>query len=457
VRLSLRLKLSLLITSLLVLTVVLVSAFLLRQWERSLAGEMEKRGHTKARDLANSAKGSIISNDDLGLSVLVKDALKDPDVAYVVIADQDGKVLAHPDLGQVGRAVERVPGLKPLAGELLVQTITHPEHGRLIDFATPLVFSRVQVGALYLGFSQRAIEQALAAARSRTLLISAGMVLLGIMGAVGLAHVIVRPIRRLVEGTQAIAAGNFQVVLPVPSRDEIGLLTESFNQMAQSLREKEMIKRAFSRYVAREVVNEILKDPERLVLKEERRDVTVLFCDIRGFTPLAERLTPEEVVLLLNDFYSLMIDATFKHEGTLNEFFGGGVMAFFGAPIPDREHPLHAVRTALAMKAGIAELADRRVREGKAPIAVGIGVNTGEVVAGTVGAEDRMKYAVVGDSVNLAARLEARAEGGQVLVSQRTYESVKEWVEARSLGTVKMKGKQAEVEVFEVLGLSRTA
>ncbi|MGH7320030.1 MAG: adenylate/guanylate cyclase domain-containing protein, partial [Candidatus Rokuibacteriota bacterium] len=273
----------------------------------------------------------------------------------------------------------------------------------------------------------------------------------------GLASILARPIHRLVEGTRAIGAGRYHVSLPVGSRDEIGLLTEAFNQMARSLNEKEMIKRAFSRYVAKQVVNEILKDPERLVLKEERRDVTVLFCEIHDFTPLAEQLTPEEVVQLLNDFFSLMIDTTFRHDGTLNEFFGDGVMAFFGAPIPDQEHAVHAIRTALAMQAGIVALSERRTRDGKAPIAVKIGVNAGEVVAGTVGTEDRMKYAVVGDTVNLAARLQSNAQAGQILITQGTYDRVTAGVDARALGKLRVKGKQEQVEVLEVLGLRGSA
>jgi adenylate cyclase len=457
VRISLRLKLSLLITLLLVLTILLISAFLLRQAERGLTTEMTKRGLTHARDLANSAKSFVLAGDELSLSLLVSNAARDPDVAYVVVTEPEGKIVAHPDLGQVGKRFERSADLRPLGDEVLVETIVLPEHGRVIDIATPLMFRGVRVGALYLGFSRRSIDWALSRARMQTLLISAAMVLLAVAGAASLAAVLARPIQRLVDGTRAIATGNFDVSLPVPSRDEIGLLTESFNQMARSLREKDMIKRAFSRYVAREVVNEILKDPESLVLKEERRDVTVLFCEIRGFTHLAEQLSPAEVVRLLNDFYGQMIDATFKHDGTLNEFFGDGVMAFFGAPIPNRDHALHAVRTALAMRAGIRQLSQERVREGRMPITLGVGVHAGEVVAGTVGTEDRMKYAVVGDNVNLAARLLSSTSPDQILISQATYERVKDSVDARSLGMLQLKGKQSQVEVFEVVSLAGPA
>ncbi len=453
-RLSLKVKLGLLITSLVVLTVALMSAFLLRQEQKSLRAEMIQRGLTIARDLAASAKNPLLTNDDLTLNLLVRDAMRDKDVAYVIFADQDEKVLAHADLTLVGKQISRPAGLRLAGKDLLIQTYTDPKEGRLIDFAVPLEFSNVRIGALYLGFSEKTIQQSLAQARNQTVLITLIMILAGIAGAVSLAALLSRPILRLVEGTKAIAAGNFQVALAVSSRDEIGTLTESFNQMARSLREKEMIKQAFTRYVAREVVEEILKNPEQIVLTGERRDVTVLFCDIRGFTPLSERLDPEEVVALLNEFYTLMIDTTFQNDGTLDKFLGDAVMAIFGAPIPHKDHSIRAIRTAVAMKAGIEELSKKRIREGKESIAVGIGVSAGEAVAGTVGAENRMEYTVIGDRVNLAARLEAYAEAGQILISQWTYDKVAGRVEARSLGPMKVKGKEEEVEVYEVLGLT---
>jgi len=452
VRLSLKLKLSLVITGLVVLAVLLVAAFLLRQEQATLTEEMIKRGRTIAENLAASAKSPLLANDDLTLALLVKDAMQDRDVAYVIMADYDGKIVAHGDLAMVGRPMERPAGLRPAGDVMEIQPSSDLRHGKVIDFAVPLTFSRVRVGSLYLGFSQQPIEQALARARNQTLVISAVMVLAGIAGAVGLATVLSRPILRLVQGTRAIAAGDFQVTLAIPSRDEIGVLTESFNRMARALREKEMIKRAFSRYVAREVVDEILKDPEHLVLKGERRDVTVLFCDMRGFTTLAERLSPEEVVLLLNQFYTLMIDTTFKHDGTLDKFLGDGVMAIFGAPIARGDHAYQAVRAALAMQAGVRELSDARVREGKASIGIGVGISAGEVVAGTVGTEDRMEYTVVGDSVNLAARLQSDAKPGQILISQPTYERIRGRIEARSLGLVRVKGKEVLVEAYEVVG-----
>src|SRR5262249_24059735 len=162
------------------------------------------------------------------------------------------------------------------------------------------------------------------------------------------------------------------------------------------------------------------KDPDKIVLSGERREGTVLFCDVRGFTSISERLSPEEVVSLLNAFYTLMIDTTFKHDGTLDKFLGHGVMAVFGPPIYHPHPTLRALRTALAMQAGIRELSDRRVADGHARLRIGIGVNAGTAVAGNVGTEARMEYTVIGDSVNLASRLESYARPGQILITEQT-------------------------------------
>src|SRR5688572_19798581 len=204
----LKLKLSLLITSLLALTGVLVSTFLLRQQQRTLTAEITKRGLTIAQNLADGAKNPVLTEDELTLNLLVKDAMKHADVAYVAIVDETGKVLAPSEVGLVGRPLERPASLKPLAGGMLVQTYEVEGKGDLIDFSAPLTFRNVTVGALYLGFSQASIAAALHKARNNAVLISLAMVLIGIGGSVALASFLSAPILKLMEGTRAIAAGN---------------------------------------------------------------------------------------------------------------------------------------------------------------------------------------------------------------------------------------------------------
>jgi len=452
-RLPLKVKLSLLITTLVALAVLLVGFSLLRRQEQALTEAVTKRGLSMAANLAAGGKSALATNDDLALNILIKEALRDRDVAYVVFADEKGLVHAHSDVTLIGKPVVRPEALKAVGKELLVQKYRTPADAEIIDISVPLVFSKTHLGTLYVGFGTGAITAAVSQARNQAVVITAFMLVLGLGGAVALATLLARPIHRLMEATDAVAQGDFSVSVPVTTRDELGVLTESFNRMAKSLREKEMIKVAFTRYVPREVVEEVLKDPEHPMLTGERRDATVLFCDIRGFTSMSERLTPVQVVSVLNEFYTLMIETVSKHDGTLNKFQGDAVMAVFGAPIAHPDHAARAVKTALDMRTAVAELGRRRRALGEDPFEVGIGVSLGEVVAGSVGTEERMEYTVIGDSVNIASRLQDRAKPGSILLTRRTYEAVKDLVDAKSLGAMKVKGKEEEVEVYEVRGL----
>jgi adenylate cyclase len=452
VRVPLKVKLSALIIALLATTVVLVSGFLLRAQQRTLTAEMRKRGVTIAQNLAAGARTALLTQDQLGLQLLVRDVARDADVAYVAVTDAAGTVVAHSDLTRLGRPLPRPAGAAPVEADLLVQTLSRPDGGDVIDVSLPLRFRDVRVGAAYVGFAQAGIDETVAQARGHAFGITLAMLAVGVGGAVALGAALARPIVRLVAGTRAVAGGDFSVALPVTTRDELGTLTEAFNDMSRSLREKEMIKQAFSRYVAREVVDEILKDPEQLVLSGERRDVTVLFCDIRGFTAATETLTPEEVVDLLNAFYALMIEATVKHDGTLDKFLGDGVMAVFGAPLFRPDHARMAAGAALAMQAGIRELSGRRVAAGQTPVEIGIGLSAGQVIAGTVGTSARMEYTVVGDCVNVAARLQSCARPGQILMPAETYARLEGAVRGRPLGRFKVKGKDDTVEVWQLVG-----
>lgn len=452
-RFPLRAKITILTTALLLGTVLVVTTFLLRRELASLELEMTKRGLTIANHLAAGSKNALLADDDLTLNAIVQDALKDQDIDYIIVADNEGVIQAHKDIKLVKSRVKRPAELKPIGNEPLIQSYKPSADAPVLDISMPLVYSSTRVGALYLGFSQKSILQSLAQARISAFAIAAAMIGLGIAGAIWLSMILARPIRNLVQGTQAIAKQDFNISLPVSSRDEIGDLTRSFNEMAKSLREKEFIKDAFSKYVAPEVAQEILKNPEQSFLTPSRREVSVLFCDLRGFTPLTERLTPEEVVAILNEFYGLMFEQTFQQAGTLDKFLGDGAMSIFGAPKAYDDHGLRAVKTALAIRDGILNLTANRQQQGEQPISIGIGVSTGEVIAGTVGAQNRVEYTVIGDRVNLAARLVANAQPGQILISGWTHAGVESWINARSLGPVQVKGKEEVVEIYEVLGL----
>lgn len=210
--------------------------------------------------------------------------------------------------------------------------------------------------------------------------------------------------------------------------------------------EKHRIKELFQRYVAPTVVNRLLSDPSQVALGGERREVTVLFADIRGYTTLAEQMPPEELVALLNEYLALMTEAIFENEGTLDKFMGDAVVAFFNAPEPQADHAVRAVRTAQAMQKALAEYRRRRSQEHV--VGYGIGISTGEAVVGNIGGAQVMNYTVIGDAINVAQRLQAGASPGQILISENTYAYVRDQVTATSLGPITVKGRSEPVHVY---------
>jgi len=222
-------------------------------------------------------------------------------------------------------------------------------------------------------------------------------------------------------------------------------------------RQRLFIKRAFQQYVPEGVVSRIVADPSLLRFGGERKELTILFSDVRAFTTYSERYDAERVVEILHEYLTRMVDAVFRYEGTLDKFVGDAVMAVFGAPVPQTDHAVRACRTALAMMAGLRELEQKWRREGKEPFRMGVGINTGEVIVGNLGSDQRFDYTVIGDPVNLAARLEGLnkdfPEASGIIISEFTYELAKNHIQARPLGEVKVKGKVAPVTVYELSGM----
>jgi adenylate cyclase len=217
-------------------------------------------------------------------------------------------------------------------------------------------------------------------------------------------------------------------------------------------RAKRQVKRLFSRYVSKDVFDQLMSDPSKASLGGQRRSMTVLFSDIRGFTTFSEQGRPEAIVQQLNEYFSRMVHVVFEHRGTLDKFVGDAVMALFGAPLDDPDHAEHAVQAALAMLRELEELNRRWAAESRPTLAIGVGINTGDMVAGNIGSESIMSYTVIGDAVNLGSRLESlnKQYGTSVIISDATRERLQGRYDIRALGDVVVKGKTQPVAIFEV-------
>lgn len=227
-------------------------------------------------------------------------------------------------------------------------------------------------------------------------------------------------------------------------------------------REKQELKGAFSRYVNPEIVNQILKDPDKLKLGGEKKNVTVLFTDIAHFTSISEGLQPESLIALLNEYLETMSNVIMSEGGTVDKYEGDAIMAFFGAPLPQEDHAMRACRTALKMRQALVELTQKWQSDPPLPggekkplIDFRCGLSSGDVIVGNVGSSSRLEYTVIGDIVNLGSRLEGanKKYSTNVMMSEETYEWVKDQFEARELDIIRVVGKKQPIKVYELLNL----
>jgi adenylate cyclase len=253
----------------------------------------------------------------------------------------------------------------------------------------------------------------------------------------------------------AVDEGNYDTRIPVVSNDELSLIAEGANQMIAGLREKRRIKEAFGKYMSRPIADLILNSEQESRLEGRQVDVAVLFTDIRDFTPLSERSTPQEVVNLLNGFFSLAVQAVHRRQGVLDKFVGDCAMGVFGLD-GGRTSCDNAMKAALDIRRGVAEVNGQFEAMGLPSIRIGIGVHFGPVVAGNIGASDRLEYTVIGDTVNTASRLESltREIPSPIAVSTEVYSRVEKEVKARLtyLGSYELKGKTAPCPVYGLDG-----
>ena len=247
-----------------------------------------------------------------------------------------------------------------------------------------------------------------------------------------------------------IPLGLMTSILQDDDGSDVGILIV-FHDLSE-IQKYTTLKSTFSRYVSKQVVEKIVSSDE-IILHGEKRDVTVLFSDIRGFTTLAEQLEPTEVVATLNAYFSAMIDVIHTYEGTLDKFLGDGIMCIFGAPIEQPDHAVRAARTALAMKEALAAFNQQQAQADKPVLNVGIGINTGNAVVGNVGSEKRMEYTAIGDNVNLAARLQAIASGDQIIISDSTFRALGAAAHAIALPPAKVKGKLNPISIYNLVEL----
>ncbi len=373
----------------------------------------------------------------------------------VSFANRSGAIIAS-SLPAATQAALETNWRRMSTGSVEIQNLRLAENDYKISVARAPLEEGGEI-AIILQFS---LDEKLAPARRLgrlILFVSIGGLVVATLLAGGFARRLSRPVQRLAEHTRIIAGGDYGVRLELKRDDELGALARAFNAMSRGLAERDQVRDLLDKNVSPEVAAQLMR--EGSALGGEEREVSVLFADLRGFTTLSENLPPREVVTLLNRYLDRMSQAVEAEGGVIDKFIGDEVMALFGAPLAGTNSALRAIRAALGMRTALAALNQELATEGHPPLAFGIGINTAPVIAGNIGSQRRLNYSVIGDGVNLAARLQTQtrnpAFNTDLIISATTLALALAdgRVLTRDLGTVTVKGRAQESQIYAVEGL----
>ncbi|HTT58309.1 MAG TPA: adenylate/guanylate cyclase domain-containing protein [Opitutaceae bacterium] len=334
------------------------------------------------------------------------------------------------------------------AGRTLASTVQAP--ARFNSVVQRLALADGDAAEIVLQFS---LDEKLAPARrlERVLeMVGGGSLALAALLSLALARSVSRPVQALAAHTDHVVRGDYMQRIELHSADEFGRLAAAFNRMTAGLADRDRVRELLGKVVSPEIAAQLLRS--EAVLGGEEREVTILFSDLRNFTGLSESLVPAQVLALLNRYLDRMSTIVEEHHGVVDKYIGDAIMALFGAPVDDPAAADHALAAALAMNAALGTLNNELAAEGQPQLAVGIGINTAPVVAGNMGSRRRLNYTVIGDGVNVAARLQALTKEpgyqARILISESTLRAARDQYATRALGEVAVRGRAGMVRLF---------
>ena len=329
------------------------------------------------------------------------------------------------------------------------------EFDQFLQLNTPLKLGGKVVAILVLNKVANPVAEQVATNTFKLLRFTIILIALGLILFWIISSRMLRLLRNLTGAAEEVSQGNLDVTVPAKrSQDEVGRLATSFEGMIEGLKQRDFIRDTFGRYISKEIVDELLNSPDGLKLGGEVREVAFLVSDLRGFTALSSRLEPHEVIDVVNRFLEPMVEIITRHRGTVDEFQGDGILAFFGAPLAAPDDSARAVACAVEMQRALVEINEEQRKRGMPDLHMGIAINTGEVIVGNIGSEKRTKYGAMGTAINMAYRIESYTVSGQVLISMDTYQKMAEFVQVGETQDLRFKGLEEPVRVYEVRGMS---
>lgn len=427
-----------------------------------MRSEANAFGRTVVAQLAETAKEPVLAEDDLALQVMVSNLAHGGKLLGAVVYAENGSVLnrlgvvPEDDILDVYNEARRIEDrYYALDWQHALDSETSEA---LISFITPIQFRELTVGHALVTFSRNQMVESERKAKQMIIAATIALILLTIIGAFVMSRRISQPIYELMNASREIGEGNLAYRLNDRRNDELGTLMSAFNNMAQSLLEKSQVENALSRYMSDNIASEIISNINHVQLGGKHVQATVLFADIVGFTRLSEDMSPRAVADLLNEYFGYITRISQLYRGTIDKFIGDCAMVVFGVPDDDPNHRFNAIACAVMIQRLTDRLNVVRMAEGKPAVKFRIGINTGDMLAGNMGSQERMQYTVVGDAVNLASRLSAVAEPGEIVIRDEHYNDpeVQRRVIARKFKHIKIRGKSKPVTIYRVRDVATT-
>jgi class 3 adenylate cyclase len=452
-RIPIFIKLAALSTLLILLVISAISFSILKEQKKQFIDQLVNLGESMLRIAANNAPDKLLGEEELALFQLVKDIAENEQVLYAFITDKENIIKAHSSIEEVNKvytAPKHVTLLKE-TDETKISSFADKKED-ILFFEKPITYQNLRVGNVHLAISQKKIEQKIRDAKIFILVLTLIITLVGVLLSLALSTYISRPINKLRESTATIGQGDFTHRVTIKRNDELGDLGSAFNKMAEGLAESQMIRETFGKYVTPEIRDEILSG--RIPLNGERREATMLFADLRGFTSYVEENPPEEVIKSMKAYFTAMQKAIRQCDGLVLQYVGDEMEVVFGVPLRDEDHADKAVMAALEMRRLLESLNNRRVNAGLMPFRHGIGIHTGEVLAGNTGSEDQLSYSLIGDTVILASRIQdlTKELHCDILASEETAKRLRRRFELKKELPRMVRGRSKRIVVYRVMG-----
>ena len=468
-------KMALLLTLVVIVAMILLNMVVVSNQNQLMQQQLQEVGSTLVTQLANSSVTPVLSEDFLALRSRIRELSQTQSVVGSAVYDIDGQLLQQmgqqPEPVQLQQLLAQVailPGRSPINATQVASNHWAKQsawwhdlagqigylHSDALSFMTPIYFRDLVAGYAVVSLSTTSLTQALATSTQNILIATLLLVLLISLAAFLTTRQLGKPIKQLLLATKAIDLGNYDYRITAERNDEMGILISGYNKMAEGLLLKSKVESVFSRYLSKDVASRILDNLDEVELGGKHIHATVLFADIVGFTGIAEKLPPQAVSELLNEYFSHITAIARFYGGSIDKFIGDCAMVVFGLD-EQSNHTLQAISSAVLLQRLTEQLNITRRAKGQPEVLFRIGIHSGEMLAGNLGSADRMEFTVVGDSVNLASRLVSLARPAQTVMceTQMDVSGVRQAVVAEANGVLRVRGKTQPVTTYAVTDL----